>query len=133
MGGETNLSALLRTMTPVLQDGQFVFCTLTISSLVLDEGVVMLFREAEGITVICRKAYADEQGYAYEGTYAWIALQVHSSLAAVGLTAAFSAALGQHEISCNVVAGFYHDHIFVPTEKGEEAVAVLKKLTQVAS
>ena len=53
---------------------------------------------------------------------------VHSSLAAVGLTAAVAAALADHGISANVVAAFYHDHIFVPAERAEEALAALRAI-----
>ncbi|WP_175108399.1 ACT domain-containing protein [Pararobbsia alpina] len=43
---------------------------------------------------------------------AWITLTVNSALEAVGLTAALATALGNSGISCNVVAGAYHDYIF---------------------
>jgi uncharacterized protein len=59
---------------------------------------------------------------------AWITLTVHSALEAVGLTAAFSKALADVNISCNVVAGYYHDHIFVPQQDAEKAMAVLESL-----
>lgn len=63
---------------------------------------------------------------------AWITLTVHSDLQAVGLTAAFASALGQAGISCNVVAGAFHDHIFVPVEQAQQALAALKTLQQSA-
>jgi hypothetical protein len=57
-----------------------------------------------------------------------ITLRVHSSLAAVGLTAAVAAALSDHGISANVVAAYCHDHIFVPADRAEEALAALRSL-----
>jgi hypothetical protein len=63
---------------------------------------------------------------------AWITLTVHSDLNAVGLTAAFARALGEANISCNVIAAAYHDHIFVPVEEGERAVNVLRELQRTA-
>jgi uncharacterized protein len=122
--GETDLATLLRSMRPMLNDGIYVFCTIGAAMPDTSE-IVFFFKEAEGITVVCKQAYADQQNYEYSATFAWITLQVHSSLAAVGLTAAFSQALANHQISCNVVAGYYHDHIFVPTDKATEALRVL--------
>jgi uncharacterized protein len=66
-------------------------------------------------------------------TAAWITLNVHSDLAAVGLTAAFSGALGQAGISCNVVAGVHHDHLFVPIDQAQRAMEALHALSRSAS
>lgn len=87
----------------------------------LPKGVESLgwFREAEGQTVILPQAQADAAGLAYSLVCAWITLRVQSDLAAVGLTAAVSTALAEAGISCNVVAGYYHDHLFVPREAGD--------------
>ena len=85
-------------------------------------------REHEGMTAVVRREEADAAGLAYDATFAWITLTVHSSLEAVGLTAAFSAALGDAGISCNVLAGYYHDHLLVPVPQREAAVAVLREL-----
>jgi hypothetical protein len=131
MTGETNLNVLIHSMKPVLNDGQFVFCTMPNGNIDTSK-IICFFQESEGITIICSKEYADNQGFMYSSTFAWITLQIHSSLDAVGLTAAFSAALAQHQISCNVVAAYYHDHIFVPFQKRDEAIEVLENLAQSA-
>jgi hypothetical protein len=85
-------------------------------------------REEEGLTLVLARADADAAGLEYESPQAWITLRVHSSLDAVGMTAAVSAALTQAGISCNVVAAVHHDHIFVPAQRGEQARAVLASL-----
>ena len=131
MNGETNLQTLLHSMQPIQNEGVFVFCTLKSAPGELDQ-VLLLFREAEGITVIVNKDFADQKGYDYQSTFAWLTLQVHSALEAVGLTAAFAQALTLENISCNVVAGFYHDHIFVPHTQAENAMRTLQKLAQSA-
>ena len=87
-----------------------------------------IVREEEGVTLILPQAIADNQQLKYEYIAGWITLRVHSSLAAVGLTAAFSQALAQQNISCNVVAGYYHDHIFVAESDVTRALAILQNL-----
>jgi hypothetical protein len=128
MTGETSLSALLRTMNPELNDGDYVFCTVADGSYVQDVDVVGSFREREGLTVILERNQAQQLGLDCDYVMAWITLTVHSSLAAVGLTAAFATALGQAGISCNVVAGFYHDHLFVGKDDAPKAMATLRAL-----
>jgi uncharacterized protein len=128
MSGETNLNKLITSMKPHLNDGEYVFCTL--QTIVIDsQKILCFFKETEGITIVCAKTYADEQGFAYHGTFAWITLRVHSALEAVGLTAAFSDALAKNQIPCNVIAGYYHDHIFVPKAKAEAAINALIQLS----
>lgn len=129
MPGETNLHTLLKTMKPKLNDGAFVFCTLNDPSLVPVADAVMIFKEEEGTTLVLRKETADALQLNYSFITSWITLTVHSSLEAVGLTAAFSNALSANDISCNVVAAYYHDHIFVDKKDAEKAMAVLNKLS----
>jgi uncharacterized protein len=129
MNGETDLDVLISSMKPYLNEGEYVFCTLKTMPNDLDN-CLFFFKEIEGITLVCLKQHADSQGYTYALTFAWITLSIHSALEAVGLTAAFSNALAQHNISCNVVAGYYHDHIFVPTHQAKKAVDVLENLAK---
>jgi len=128
MTGETSLSALLRSMNPELNDGDYVFCTVTDSRRIEGIEVIGSFREREGLTVILERSQAQQLGLDCDYVMAWITLTVHSSLAAVGLTAAFASALGQAGISCNVVAGFYHDHLFVGKDDAQEAMTILRAL-----
>jgi len=126
MAGEKDLATLLATMEPRLQEGDFVFCSVPLIDGVDLKEVVLFFREQEGVTLILRKEIADRLGFAYGFVAAWITLTVHSSLEAVELTAAFSKALAAAEISCNVVAGYYHDHIFVGKKEAGRAMDVLR-------
>jgi hypothetical protein len=128
--GQTDLKTLLKTLNPKLNVGEFVFCLVPDLSRVRLSDVIMFFREEEGITIIIRKEMADSLSLAYSFVAAWITLTVHSSLSAVGLTASFSKALAEKGISCNVVAAFYHDHIFVDKKDAEMAMKVLAELSE---
>jgi len=128
MSGEINLAILLKNMQPVLNEGDYVFCTVSNRDNIELDQIIGSFKEAEGITLIITKTYADQIGLAYSTIMSWISLQVHSSLEAVGLTAAFSTVLAKNNISCNVVAGYYHDHLFVLKEDAEKALQLLSNL-----
>lgn len=130
MSGEKSIEKLLRGMSPELNDGEYVFCTISNASLIKDEVVLGSFYEKEGVTVILEKARADALGLQYEYIAAWITLTIHSALDAVGLTAAFATALSGAGISCNVIAAYYHDHIFVAKNDAEKAMKVLTTLAQ---
>jgi hypothetical protein len=126
MSGEKNLQLLLKSMKPEHNEGDYVFCKVDqLGSFNLDE-VEMFFKEKEAITLILRKEIAAKLNLEYSIAMSWITLSVHSSLEAVGLTAAFSKALSDAGISCNVVAAFYHDHIFVGKNDTEKAMQILK-------
>ena len=128
MSGETDLANMLRTLTPVRQPGTYVFCTVaSLHGLELSECIGQ-FREPEGITLILPQATADRLQLPYSYEAAWLILTVHSSLEAVGLTAAFAQALATAQISCNVVAGYYHDHLFVATRDADKALETLRRL-----
>ena len=88
-----------------------------------------MFKETEGKTLILRKNYADTLSINYTFIASWITLSIHSSLEAVGFTAAFSNALAKENISCNVVAAYYHDDIFVNSQDLEKALEVLNSLS----
>lgn len=129
MTGETNLSILLQNMKPELHEGEFVYSLVPSLQKAYELEALCIFQEAEGITVILPKSKADAAALPYPMTCAWITLTVHSSLEAVGLTAAVSKALTEAGISCNVVAAFYHDHIFVPIQDAERAMQALRKIS----
>lgn len=132
MAGITDLQVLLSSMEPILKPNEYVFVSLGEKSLeqISDLNPVAAFKEEEGISLVINKETADENGIKYDSVFRLISLHVHSSLDAVGLTAAFSGALGKAGISANVVAAYYHDHIFVPADKAEQAVKVLEQLSK---
>ncbi|SED55051.1 ACT domain-containing protein [Pseudomonas anguilliseptica] len=132
MAGETSLTALLRSMNPHLNDGAYVFCCLSDTAQLQGIQPLGSFQEAEGLTVIVQRQQAEHQGLPYSYVAAWLTLHVHSALEAVGLTAAVASALAQAGISCNVIAGFYHDHLFVAHADGLRALAVLQQLSEQA-
>ena len=131
MPGETNLPQILKTLSPEINPGEYIFYSTNDPSQFENKDIIGLFKEKEGITVIISKEFADQKKIPYKFIASWITLNVHSSLEAVGLTAAFSAALAKENISANVIAGYYHDHIFVAKEDAEKAMKVLLKLTGV--
>jgi hypothetical protein len=136
VSGEKKLDKLIGSMHPVLSDQKYVFASLntdsSVSRTTLIEQLAPLgtFYEKEGLTVIVLKTNADALGISYQGVFQCITLNVHSSLEAVGLTAAVSSALANQDISANVVAAYYHDHIFVPMAKANQALSCLQKMVR---
>ncbi|WP_037890960.1 ACT domain-containing protein [Streptomyces viridochromogenes] len=129
MAGERDLQKLLSGMRPELNPGRYVFTTVE-GGVPAGVTAVVTVAEPEGRTVVARQEEADAAGLAYDYVAGWITLRVHSALEAVGLTAAVSRALADAGLSCNVVAGFHHDHLFVPVEDAGRAVAVLEDLAR---
>ncbi len=130
MTGIKELQTLLANVDPVLDERSFVFCTFPDfnSNGICRLNPIGMFQEKEGVTLIITKQQAIDSHIDYESVYKLISLNVHSSLDAVGLTAAFSAKLAEKNISANVVAAYYHDHIFVPEEKAEQALMAICEL-----
>lgn len=128
MPGETDLTVLLKNMKPVLHEGEFVFCSVTNINEIDIKQLIGTFTEKEGTTVVLSRGNADLLNLTYSFVCSWITLTVNSSLEAIGLTAAFSTALSKEGISCNVIAGYYHDHIFVNRRDAESAMKILLSL-----
>lgn len=127
--GITNLAELIKQMEPVLNEGEYIFATVTDLTSIPREMTICEIKEKEGTTIVLPKEEALRLGITFDFVAAWITLNVHSALEAVGLTAAFATALGGAGISCNVVAGYYHDHIFVDHRSATKAMKVLWEMT----
>ncbi len=128
MSGETNLTTLLASMSPSLMTDEYVFCSVQGEYIDFNAlSPLASFHEAEGLTLVITKEMALANQLPFESVFRGITLTIHSSLDAVGLTAAVSAKLATNNISANVIAAYYHDHIFVQTEKAELALKVLNE------
>lgn len=121
----SDLPTLLRSLRPVLHPGAFAFCVLPPG---VSADAVVTVREPEGVTGVVPEEAAAAHGLTPAFRAARVTLGVRSDLAAVGLTAAVAAALAAEGIACNVVAGVYHDHLFVPVDRAGDAVAALERL-----
>ena len=128
--GITNLQKLITNMKPVLNEGEYVFASVSDIALIPRDITICEIKEQEGITVVLSKKDAERLELPFEFVAAWITLDIHSSLEAVGLTAAFSTELGKNNISCNVIAGYYHDHIFVDKKDEDKAMRVLREMSK---
>jgi hypothetical protein len=129
MAGETDLGILLRSMRPLLRDGEYAFCTVDGDRVEVQQTRPLgWFCEAEGTTLILERDRAEALGLEHSAAMRCITLTVHSSLEAVGFLAAVSAALAAAGISVNAVSAFYHDHLFVPADRADESLRVLDEL-----
>jgi hypothetical protein len=129
----SDLNSLLSAMKPVLNDGIYAFVSVHAETTLQSVKIVSSIREPEGFSAVIAESDAIALGLPILFRAAWITLTVNSDLQAVGLTAAFSSALAKAGISCNVVAGAVHDHLFVPVEHSAEAMAVLQKIQKSSS
>ena len=132
MSGETNLKKLIASMAPSLSDTEYVFGLVATADY---EQIARLqprgtFHEKEGVTVILEKEKADECNITYSGVFKCITLNVHSSLDAVGLTAVVATTLTESNISANVIAAYYHDHVFIKSDDADRALVALNELVK---
>lgn len=128
MSGNRQAETLLASLEPKLEPDVYVFATLAHASDAAALSPRLQFVEAEGTTLVVTREIAETQGLAYEFPCRLITMNVHSPLAAVGFFAAIAARLARAGISANPVAGFYHDHVFVPEDRAAEALAELEGL-----
>lgn len=130
MAGIVDIEQLLSAMHPKIMPEEYVFCTVsgTLADYVTLQPLAT-FQESEGLTLVLLKESAQHANLAFEGTYKQITLTVHSSLDAVGLTAAVAEKLASKGLSANIIAAYYHDHIFVQTHKAHKALLALQQFS----
>lgn len=122
----TDLAEILASLE-VVRRGDYVYALLPQAP--QSATVLAVVNEDEGTTVILDVESAARLGLDTSTVFTCLTLQVHSALESVGLTAAVSATLGDHGIPCNVLAGYYHDHILVPAARAGEAQRILANLS----
>ena len=123
-----DLDVLLGSMKPALHAGTYAYCVVPHDTDISALSPVATVYESEGLTLVLPEEQAITAGLSVLFRAAWITLTVQSDLHAVGLTAGIATALSKAGISCNVVAGAFHDHIFVPVDHAQQALATLKAL-----
>ncbi|MEO0425442.1 MAG: ACT domain-containing protein [Pseudomonadota bacterium] len=129
--GENSLSVILQSLDPALRHGEYVFCTFPDASYGdhADMEPIASCWEREGLTLVVPRDAADAKEIRYASTYRAVSFGVHSSLDSVGLTAVVTQRLAAKGISVNVIAGYFHDHLFVPTQSADAALAALHELS----
>lgn len=125
--GETNLDQLLAGMKPVLHEEIFVFATFNHDDNLSAFEPIMMFRESEGTTLIITLLEAEREGLQFEFLCRMITLNIHSSLEAVGFLARVTSRLAALGMGVNPVAGYYHDHLFIPADRAEDALKALNE------
>lgn len=128
MSGQTNLSEALKSLQVTCDNLEYGFASIKDKQTIIGNEIIGTFKEKEGITIIATKDYFESNGIKYEGSYAKLTIEVHTSLELVGFTAAFAKKLAENKISANVVAGFFHDHIFVQFGLRQKAIDALLSL-----
>ena len=130
MSGERDLARLLATLNVTPRAGDVSFVARPAPDPTPAALALAMVTEDEGVTYVLPCEVADARGLPYDFRAAWLTLGVHSALDAVGLTAAFATALARRGIACNVLAGFHHDHLLVPADRRDDALAVLADLAR---
>ena len=133
MAAERNLTQLLASMAPELLPETYVFTTVDRTFKHEDLCPTMIFQEQEGTTLILEQSTADANGLKTEFPCRMITLNIHSALDAVGFLAAITSKLAELNMGANPVSAFYHDHLFIPEDRAEDAMLALKELSSAAN
>lgn len=130
MSGETDLGKILEGLTVRRRDGVFVFVTIPPGAPLPDLPLSAMVSEVQGTTVVVNRDLALTADLDYEFEAAWLTIDTHTSLSAVGLTASVATALAMRSIPVNVIAGYHHDHLLVPADMAEDAIAAIDRVRQ---
>lgn len=126
------LKDLITQLSPKLDSTTYVYCTVPKAKYGDLEHLnpIVSIAELEGLTLVIPLDQAKAEGLNYYRVFRRITLEGHSSLEALGLTSVVTSLLAERGITTNVIAGFYHDHMFVPSDRTDEAMAALKELSE---
>ncbi|MEX2475981.1 ACT domain-containing protein [Marinobacter sp.] len=124
------LQDLIKQLSPKLDPTSYVYCTVPNAKYGELEKLkpIVSIAELEGLTLVISLEEAKAEGLDYYRVFRRITLKGHSSLEALGLTSVVTSLLAERGITTNVIAGFYHDHMFVPSDRSDEAMEALKEL-----
>jgi len=128
MAGNTNLQEVLSSMLISCDDVEYGFATVPSGTQIDVDDVAGTFAESEGLTIIAGRQYLEDKKLPFEGPFAKLSIEVHTSLELVGLTAVLATKLAEQGISANVVAAYFHDHVFVQYDERSNAVEALDSL-----
>lgn len=128
MTGQTNLQEVLNSMQVSCDDVEYGFAVVEPTTLIAVSELLGTFNEPEGLTLIATKDYLEKMSITCEGPFAKLTIDIHTSLELVGLTAVLATKLAESEVSANVVAAFYHDHVFVQYSLRQKAIDALHSL-----
>ncbi len=123
--GETDLDAMLASLAVQRRPGIFTYIAVEVPTPGLLAAAHAVVKEGPLTTIVLPVESALRAGQLVTIELAWLTLTVQSSLEAVGLTAAVSARLAEIDIACNVLAGYHHDHLLVPVDRVDDAIAAL--------
>lgn len=140
MNAITDINQLIRELKPELHEERLVYVKAAGLDVInrfenienLLQQCFAVVNEEEAVTLVLRKELADKAQLDSTQVFKRIVLKVHSSLEAVGLTAAVSTALAEKEVSANMIAGYYHDHILIPEKDATRALDILNELSRCA-
>ena len=127
---QTDLSEVLKALTVSCDDVSYGFVSVENTQFKFEEGMLGTFQEKEGVTIIATNEYLAKNGLQSEALFAKLTVDVETSLQMVGLTAVLSTTLAKNGISANVVAGYFHDYIFVQYDLRQKALETLNSLKE---
>jgi hypothetical protein len=128
MTDQANLSEVFKALTVSCDDITYGFVSVENTQFKFEEGMIGTFQEKEGVTIVATNEYLAKNGLQPEALFAKLTVEIETSLQMVGLTALLATKLAENNISANVIAGYFHDYIFVQYDMRQKALEVLNAL-----